>query len=138
MICSGLHSGLVVSMLDFQLRCSGLKSRPGSKFGLRFLLHLANSAMSNTLTISGKMTWRLEDWPLPSDTKAKKMKMLRLHTHGCLRASLRTFSSSSESVQNFVLKYFWCMSNYAQFPKYRGNSLVTGSTPISTKYIGAL
>ena len=60
---------LVVSVLDYQSWGSGFKSRPGQKFGSRFLLHLrplANPAMMSTLTTH--CHWEDEDgegedWP---------------------------------------------------------------------------
>jgi len=88
----------VVSMLDCQSRNSGLfKSRPGQKFGSRFLRPLANSARMSTLTI--RCQWKVETvrdriGHLPTYDKAKKMKLLALHVHGCLRASVRDCSSS--------------------------------------------
>src|SRR6218665_40474 len=71
------------------------KSRPGQKFGLRFLLHLrllANSAMMSALTICCQ--WedemvRERIGHLPSYAEAKKAKSLTLHTHGCSRAILK-------------------------------------------------
>src|SRR6218665_4045772 len=47
----GVHGGRAVSVLDCQSRGLGFKSRPGQKFGLRFLCPLANSAMMSTLTV---------------------------------------------------------------------------------------
>ena len=41
-----VHGGLVVSVLDCQSIGSGFKSRPGQKFGSRFLLHLCPLAYS--------------------------------------------------------------------------------------------
>src|SRR6218665_1633182 len=95
----GCMVGLVVRVLDCQSKGPGFKSQPGQKFGSRFLLHLhplANSAMTSTLTVH--CPWEDETvsertgHPL-SYAKAKKMKLLTLHTHGCLRASLRDCSS---------------------------------------------
>src|SRR6218665_2700844 len=97
---TGVDGGLVNSVLDCQSRSSGLKSRPGQKFGSRFLLHLhplAYSAMMSTLTIhcqwEDEMVRETTGHPL-SHAKAKKLKSLILHTHGCPRASLRDCSSS--------------------------------------------
>ena len=67
---------------------------------LRFLLHLfptiANSALLRTLTVH--CHWedevlRERTGRLPSFAEAKKMKLLTLHTYGCLRASLKDTSS---------------------------------------------
>ena len=79
--------GLVVSLLECQLRDLGFKSRPGQKFGLRFLLQMhpiADSATMSTLTTHCK--WEDEtvrertDHP-PSYAEAKKIKSLTLHSH---------------------------------------------------------
>jgi|SRR6218665_2935982 len=84
----GVHGSLVVSVLAL-----GFKSRPGQKFGLRFMFHLhpcANSAVMNTLTAHcqwyGEMVRERIDHP-PSCAESKKMKSLTLHTHGCPRVS---------------------------------------------------
>ena len=66
-----MHGSLVVGVLDYQSRGTGFKSRPGQKFGSRFLCHR------------------------PSYAEAKKMKLLILDTHGCPRAKLKDCSSSS-------------------------------------------
>ena len=53
---------------------------------------LANSAMTSTLTVHCQWedeTVRERTGHPPSYAEAKKMKSLTLHTHGCLRASLR-------------------------------------------------
>src|SRR6218665_611146 len=91
----------VVRQLDCQWRGSGFKSRPGQKFGSRFLLllrPLVNSAMMSTLTVhcqweDEKMRERAGH--SPSYAEDKQMKSLTLHTHGCARASLRDCSCSS-------------------------------------------
>src|SRR6218665_1834235 len=73
---------------------------PGQKFGSRFLFHLrplANSATMSTLSVHcqwGDETARERTGHPPSYAEAKKMKSLTLHTHGCLRASLRNCSCS--------------------------------------------
>ena len=67
----------------------------------RFLFHLrplANSDMMSTLTAYCQRedeTVRKRICHPPSYAEAKKMKSLTLHTHGCLRASLRDSSTSS-------------------------------------------
>src|SRR6218665_1720878 len=101
-------------------------SRPGPKFGSRFLCSLANSAMMSTLTVvqytvSGKMRrcgrglatcpdgctvhcqWEDETvWErtghLPSYVETKKIKSLSLHTHGSPTASLMDCSSRTRAV----------------------------------------
>jgi len=78
---------------------------------LRFLLHLrpiTNSAIISTLT--AHCQWedeaaRERTGNPPSYAKAKKMKSLTLHTHGCPRASLRDYSSTTSS------SYMMCTSN---------------------------
>ena len=76
--------GLVVSVLDCQSRGSGFKSRPGQKFGSRFLLHvcpLDNSAMMSTLTIHCQWedeTVRERTGHPSSHAETKKMKLLTL------------------------------------------------------------
>jgi len=88
-------------VLDHQSWGLGFKSRLGQKFGLRFLFHLhplVNSAMMSTLTAHCQWedeTVRERTGHPPSYAEAKKMKSLTLHTHGCPRASLRDWSSSS-------------------------------------------
>jgi len=95
---TGVDGGLVNSVLDCQSRGSGIKSRPGQKFGSRFLLHLrplANSAMMSTLTIHCQ--WedemvRERTGHLSSYAEAKeKLKSLTLHTDGLLRRLLFFF-----------------------------------------------
>ena len=80
----------------------GFKSRPGQKFGSRYLIHLrpiANSAMMNTLTVHCR--WEDETAGmigyLPSCAEAEKMQSLTFHTLGCLSVSLSGCSSSSSS-----------------------------------------
>ena len=106
----GLHGGLVVSVLDCQSWGSGFKPRLVQKFGSRFLFHLrpvANSAMMSTLTTHCQWedeTVRERTGHPPLYAVAKKMKSLVLHTHFCLRASLRDWSSSSSFL---VFKWHW-------------------------------
>src|SRR6218665_1225974 len=73
-------------------------------FGSRFLFHLCflgNSAMMSTLTAHYQWedeTVRERTGHPPSYAEAKKFKSLKLHTHGCPRASLRySYSSSCSS-----------------------------------------
>ena len=77
---------LVVSAPDCQ-------SSFGQIFGSRFLLYiapLANFAMMITLPCQWEdVMVRERTGHLPSYSKAKKMKSLTLHTHGCRKASLR-------------------------------------------------
>ena|SRR6218665_2395033 len=93
----GVRGGLVVNVLDCQSRGSGFKPRPGQKFGSRFLFHLSslyNSAMMSTLT--AHFQWEDEivmEWighPF-SYAVAEKMKLLTLHTHGCLKGLIVFF-----------------------------------------------
>src|SRR6218665_1625110 len=73
---------------------SRFKSRPGQKFGSRFLLQLyplANSAMMTKLTAHYQWkdeTVRERTRHQPSYTEAKKMKSPTHQTHGCPRARL--------------------------------------------------
>ena len=85
-------------------------SNPGQGRNLvwDFCSTCANSAMLSTLTTH----CQLEDETVtertghpPSYTVAKKMKSLTLHTHGCPRASLRDWSSSSSSKFNSLVWY---------------------------------
>ena len=91
----------MVSVLDCQSWGLGFKPRPGQKFGSIFLFQLrplANSAMMSTLTAHCQWedeTARERTGHPPSYAVAKKMKSLTFHTHGCLRASLRDWSSST-------------------------------------------
>ena len=84
--------GLVISALDNQSRGSVFKSRPGQKFGSRFLhassAPLANSTMMTrpTLTV-GRQDGEGQNWPQPSHAEAKKIKSLTLHPHGCSKAA---------------------------------------------------
>ena len=96
---TGVLDGVVVIVLDCQSRGRGFKTPSGQKFASRFLLHLhslTNSAILSTLTLRSR--WEDETarerigHPL-AYTKAKKMKSLTLHTHGCLRTSLKDCSS---------------------------------------------
>ena len=81
--------GLVVSVLNWQTRGLGFKSRPGQKFHSRCLLHLlcplANSA---TMSALSDETVRLRTGHQPSYAEAKKMMLPTRHTHSCPRASL--------------------------------------------------
>ena len=94
-ICLGVCSGPVVIMLNRQPWSLKFKSRPGQKFGSRFLLHLrplANSAMTSTLI--AHCQWEDETVSErtghpPSYAEAKKTKSLTLHSHGCPMASLK-------------------------------------------------
>ena len=79
----------VISVLDRQSRGSGFKSRQGQIFGSRFLLRLhplANSAMMSTLTAhcqwEDDTAMERTGYP-PSYAEAKKLKSIKLHTHGC-------------------------------------------------------
>jgi len=82
------------------MRGKGFKSQPGQKCLSIFLLHshlIANSTRMNTLTVhywwDDEMA-RERTGHSPSYAKVKKMKLLTLHTHGSLRASLWDCSSS--------------------------------------------
>src|SRR6218665_1543773 len=61
-LCLRVCRGLVVCMVECQVRVPGLKSRPGQKSGSRFLLHLhllAPSQLSyDEYTVSGQMRQR--------------------------------------------------------------------------------
>ena len=105
----GVCGSLVVSVLDCQSWGSRLKPRPGQKFSSRVLFHLhplANSAMMSTVTTHCQ--WedemvRERSGHQPSYTEAKKIRSLTLHTHGCLRVSLRDWSSSSPPPPHHLL-----------------------------------
>ena len=91
-----VRGGLMVSMLDCKSKVLGFKSRPGQKFGSRFLLHqcpLANSARMSTVCCrrEDETAMQRTGHP-PSYAEAKKIKSLTLQTHSCPRASLRDCS----------------------------------------------
>jgi len=76
------------------------------EFGGRFLLHLcplAHSTMMSTQTIHCQWedeTVRERTGHPHSYAESKKMKLLTVRTHGCLRASLRDCPSSSSGKKN--------------------------------------
>src|SRR6218665_834917 len=100
-------SSLVVSLLDVRF---GVKIPARAEIWFKIspnLCLLANSAVMSTLT--AHCQWKDETvrertgHPL-SYAKAKKIKLITLHTHGSHRASLRDSSSSSS------LSYSWKFS----------------------------
>ena len=101
----GLRGGPVVSVLDRQQWDSGFKSRPGQKFGSRFLLHLhplANSAMTSTLTACSQWedeTVKERTGHAPSYAKAKKNEVANTSYP---RASLLRDWSSSSMTQSLI------------------------------------
>jgi len=70
---------------------------------------LANSDMMSTLTAHCQWeneTVRERTGHPPSYAVAKKIKSLTLHTHGCLRSSLRDWSNSSSPLDHYVICSF--------------------------------
>src|SRR5688572_27043601 len=87
-------------MLDCQLRSWWFKSPSGQTPGSRFLTNCAPCKLSYSYneytdcTLSGEVQRvRERIGHLLSYANAKKMKLLTLHTSGCLRVSLRDCSS---------------------------------------------
>lgn len=84
---------VVVSVLHCQSRGRGFNSHYGRNLVRDFsVCHLANGTIMSTSTIPCQWkdeTARERNGQPPSYAKAKKMKLLTLHTHGCPRASLR-------------------------------------------------
>lgn len=84
----------MVGMLSSQPRGQEFKFIPGHKFTLRFLLHLClivNSTMRSALTVhcptcpcENEMARERTDHK-PPYAKARKMKSLTLHNHGCIK-----------------------------------------------------
>src|SRR6218665_131846 len=73
---------------------------------LLHLYHLANSAMTSTLTIHYRWedeTARERTGHPSSYAEAKKIMLLTLHTHGCPKARLRHWFSSSSSISVSLL-----------------------------------
>src|SRR6218665_1517110 len=82
----------------------GFKSRPGQRFGLRFLLHLrplANSAMMSTMTVHCQWedeTVRERTGHPPSYAKAKKMTLHSSYPWLPQGIPIRDSSSSSSEI----------------------------------------
>src|SRR6218665_1268434 len=71
---------------------------------------------------------------LPSYAKAKKMKSLTLHTHGCLRTSLRNcFSSSFSRMQQLLSGMVSIFGTGNCFDNVCGASAAEYSVPICTE-----
>ena len=62
-IWNQISAGLLVSMLECQLRCQGFKSLPGKKFGSRFLLHPCPYTTQLWFSALSVRRWDGEGWP---------------------------------------------------------------------------
>ena len=88
--------GLVVSALDSQSWGPRFKSRPGQKFGSRFLLYLRPYPTQLWLqAVSGKRRWwGRELATCPHMPRPRKWSRWHFISYGCPRASWRDYSSS--------------------------------------------
>src|SRR6218665_2247147 len=68
------------------------------------LNHFSCDACTDSTLSVGRQDSEGKDWP--SYAEAKKMKSLILHTHGCLRYSLKDCSSSSITGYLLISAYF--------------------------------